>query len=180
MDKLAEGAGPHAPSVPSISATAVFEGIEPIATARDFARSFLLEVRDVHRIPVSDQAMGAVELVVSELITNTRKYAPGPGALALHIRDGCAEVTVSDGNPEAPVVLRPDPARVGRHGLEIVAAVSRSLQVHREPAGKRITAAIGLTDAPGSLLLAARHGDGDAQADHRETADAADGGEPAR
>lgn len=180
MDKLAEGAVPHAPSPPSPSATVAFDGTEPVSAARDFARSFLLEVRDEHRIPVSGHAMSAVELVVSELITNTRKYAPGPGRLTLRVRNGCAEVTVRDGNPEAPRVLPPDPRRVGRHGLEIVAAVSRTFEVHREPTGKRITAAIGLTDAPGGLLLAARHGDGDAQADHREAADAADGGEPAR
>ncbi|MCY0945477.1 MULTISPECIES: ATP-binding protein [Streptomyces] len=104
------------------------------------------DVQGVHLIRVSERATSVVELVVSELITNTRKYAPGPSRLALHVRDGCVEVTVWDGNPDIPVILPPDPRRVGQHGLEIVAAVSRTLQVHREPAGKRITATIGLAD----------------------------------
>jgi hypothetical protein len=37
---------------------------------------------------------------------------------------------------------------VGRHGLEITRAVSRSYEAHREPVGKRVTALIALTDTP--------------------------------
>lgn len=38
--------------------------------------------------------------------------------------------------------------RVGQHGLEIVVAVCRSFQMHRDPVGKRITAAVALADGP--------------------------------
>ncbi|WP_434096751.1 DUF4982 domain-containing protein [Streptomyces mirabilis] len=41
-----------------------------------------------------------------------------------------------------------DPGRVGQHGLEIVLAVCQIFCVHREPVGKRITAAIELADDP--------------------------------
>lgn len=46
-------------------------------------------------------------------------------------------------------VLAPDPGRIGQYGLEIVMAVCRSFEVHREPVGKRIRAAVVLADDPG-------------------------------
>jgi hypothetical protein len=42
-----------------------------------------------------------------------------------------------------------DPDRVGQHGLEIVKAVAEDLFTERKPVGKRITARIALSDAPG-------------------------------
>ncbi|GAA4547502.1 hypothetical protein GCM10023097_29430 [Streptomyces collinus] len=42
-----------------------------------------------------------------------------------------------------------DAGRVGQHGLEIVMAVCRSIEIRREPVGKRIRAAIVLADDPG-------------------------------
>lgn len=132
-----------------ISASAAFEGTEEIAHARDLARSFLTDVQAVHGFPVSDRAAGMVQLVVSEMVTNARKYAPGPCLLTLEIREGAVEVTVWDSCTTLPSVLAPDPGRVGQHGLEIVMAVCQSFAVHREPVGKRITAVIGLADDPG-------------------------------
>jgi two-component sensor histidine kinase len=87
-------------------------------------------------------------LVVSELVTNARKYAPGPCLLTLEVAEGAVEVTVWDSEPSLPVVQAADPRRVGQHGLEIVVAVCRSFQMHREPVGKRITAAVALADDP--------------------------------
>jgi hypothetical protein len=46
-------------------------------------------------------------------------------------------------------VLAADPERVDQHGLDIVMAVCRSFEVHREPVGKRIKAAVVLADGPG-------------------------------
>lgn len=126
-----------------------FEGSEDIALARDLARTFLTDVQAVHGLPVSGRAMGMVQLVVSELVTNARKYAPGPCLLTLGINGGAIEVTVWDSNPTPPAVLAPDPSRVGQHGLEIVMAVGQSFAVHREPVGKRITSTIVLADDPG-------------------------------
>ncbi|MGW1562994.1 ATP-binding protein [Streptomyces sp. NPDC002144] len=103
----------------------------------------------VHGLPVSGRVMGMVQLVVSELVTNARKYAPGPCLLTLEVSGGAIEVTVWDSNPTPPAVLGPDPTRIGQHGLEIVMAVGRSFAVHREPVGKRITTAIVLADDPG-------------------------------
>lgn len=132
-----------------IAVSAAFEGSEEIAEARDLAEDFLVSVQTVHGLPVSKRAMGMVQLVVSELVTNARKYAPGPCLLTLRVEDGAVQVSVWDSGTKLPLVLPADPTRVGQHGLEIVMAVCRSFAVHREPVGKRITVSIVLADDPG-------------------------------
>ncbi|MCX5384455.1 ATP-binding protein [Streptomyces sp. NBC_00083] len=131
-----------------MSVSAVLLGSEDIATARGVARDFLTSLQAVHGLPVWKRTMGTVQLVVSELVTNARKYAPGPCLLTLEVDDGAVEVTVWDSSTTLPLVLAPDPSRVGQHGLEIVMAVCRSFEVHREPVGKRIKTAIALADEP--------------------------------
>ncbi|MFE3414035.1 ATP-binding protein [Streptomyces mirabilis] len=132
-----------------MSVSAAFEGSEEIALARDLARSFLTDVQAVHGLHVSARAMGMVQLVVSEMVTNARKYAPGPCLLTLEVSEGAVEVTAWDSSTTLPAIGAMDPGRVGQHGLEIVMAVCRTFCVHREPVGKRITAAIELADDPG-------------------------------
>jgi anti-sigma regulatory factor (Ser/Thr protein kinase) len=80
---------------------------EPVAEARHAARDFLTEVQAVHGIPVSDRAMGMVQLMVSELVTNAHKYAPAPCLLDLEISDGAMEVSVWDNDPTLPVGPEP-------------------------------------------------------------------------
>ncbi|MFJ3137989.1 ATP-binding protein [Streptomyces sp. NPDC086843] len=132
-----------------ISASAAFEGSAEIAEARDLARDFLTSVQVEHGLPVSKRAMGMAQLVVSELVTNARKYAPGPCLLDLEIIDGAVRISVWDSSTAQPSVQAADPERVGQHGLEIVTAVSETVSVHREPVGKRITATLVLADDPG-------------------------------
>jgi anti-sigma regulatory factor (Ser/Thr protein kinase) len=134
---------------PSVSDSAVFEGSEEIAAARAMARNLLMSLQAEHGLPVSERAMGVVQLLVSELVTNARKYAPGPCLLTLEVCAGAVEVTVWDSSTTLPAVQAPDPNRIGQHGLEIVMAVCRSFEVHREPVGKRIKATVVLTDDPG-------------------------------
>ncbi|WP_346772007.1 ATP-binding protein [Streptomyces sp. JH34] len=131
-----------------VIAAVSFVGDEPVSHARHAARDFVSELQAVHGIPVSDRAMGSIQLVVSELVTNTRKYAPGPCLLNLELADGAMEIGVWDTESTLPVPQSPDPGRVGQHGLEIVIALSRSFEMHREPVGKRIKATITLTDKP--------------------------------
>ncbi|MBM7168910.1 ATP-binding protein [Streptomyces sp. G44] len=141
QQRLLEGA-------PSVSAA--FEGSgEDIAVARELSRDFLTSLQAVHGLPVSSRAMGMVQLVVSELVTNAGKYAPGPCVLTLSVSEGAVEVTVWDSGTTLPAILAPDPNRIGQHGLEIVMAVCRSFEVRREPVGKRMTAAVVLADDPG-------------------------------
>ncbi|MES4886724.1 ATP-binding protein [Streptomyces sp. NPDC096012] len=149
MGEAAEDDGGESLVDRPVSVAAAFEGSAEIPEARDLARSFLVNLRAVHGLPVSGRAMGTVQLVVSELVTNARKYAPGPCLLTLEIEKGTVEVSVWDSSTMLPSVLAGDPERIGRHGLEIVTAVCRSFAVHREPVGKRITAAVVLADDPG-------------------------------
>ncbi|GJF27203.1 ATP-binding protein [Streptomyces sp. HO565] len=139
-----------------IAATAAFEGTEDIAAARDLARSFLTDLQAVHGLLVSSRVMGTVQLVVSELVTNARKYAPGPCMLTLEVVDGAVEVTVWDSEPTLPLARAADPGRVGQHGLEIILAVSEGFAARREPVGKRITATIALADDPTGDLTGRR------------------------
>lgn len=132
-----------------IAYAVAFEGNEPIAEARCAARRFMTDVQAVHGMPVSERAMGMVQLVVSELITNAYKYAPGPCLLDLEVVDGAVEVSIWDTDPTLPTACPTDPSRVGQHGLEIAMAVGRSFEVRREPVGKRVKAAIVLADDPG-------------------------------
>ncbi|MGW6318882.1 ATP-binding protein [Streptomyces sp. NPDC055099] len=146
MDQTAGDDGQPSASNGSVTVSQLFEGSEGIARARHLARDFLADLRSVYGLPVSSRAVGMVELVVSELVTNARKYAPGPCLLALAVQGADIEVTVRDSNSALPAVSAPDPSRLGQHGLEVVQAVCRKLQVDREPSGKRITAVLGLAD----------------------------------
>ncbi|MFJ3224880.1 ATP-binding protein [Streptomyces sp. NPDC086783] len=132
-----------------VRASEAYEGRPgDIARARETARAFMKEVQSDHGFPVSDRAMDIVQLVVSELLTNACKYAPGPCLLDLELVGGRVEVTVWDSAPVLPVARAADPGRVGQHGLEIVMAVSQSFEVHRAPVGKRTVAAVVLADDP--------------------------------
>ncbi len=147
-----ERSGLHA-AVPHTSVTL---GTEPgsIAAARHAAVVFLERLRADRGLSVSARALDLTQLVVSELVTNSLKYAPGPVLLDLGVDEDTVSVTVRDGGPLLPVARHADPGRVGQHGLEIVMAVARSFDVHPEPAGKRVTARIALLDdrRPGTGL----------------------------
>ncbi|WP_228980251.1 ATP-binding protein [Streptomyces sp. DH12] len=120
-----------------------------IAEARHRAADFLARVQGEYGLPVSARAMDLTQLVVSELVTNARKYAPGPVLMELRLVGDSVEVVVWDSDPVLPVARAADPGRVGQHGLEIVMAVAQGFEVQREPVGKRVTARIALPDDPG-------------------------------
>ncbi|MEU6420816.1 MULTISPECIES: ATP-binding protein [Streptomyces] len=127
-----------------------------IAEARRLAAGFLTRVRTEHGLPVSDRAMDVTQLVVSELVTNARKYAAGPILMDLLVAGDTVEVAVWDSDPVLPVARAADPGRVGQHGLEIVLAVVQGFEARREPVGKRVIARIALLDGPGGDASAVR------------------------
>ncbi|WP_245970828.1 ATP-binding protein [Streptomyces rishiriensis] len=118
-----------------------------IAEARQHAVAFLDRARTDHRLPVSERALGLTRLVVSELVTNARKYAPGPVLMELRVTAHALDVVIWDSDPTVPTARAADPERIGQHGLEIVKALTENLFTEQEPVGKRITARISLTDA---------------------------------
>ncbi|WP_269855873.1 ATP-binding protein [Streptomyces sp. RPT161] len=124
-----------------------YEARDPnvIAAARDFATEFLEHAQRTMRTRLDDRVIQDAQLVVSELVTNTSKYAPGPCELSLELAPGGIEVTVCDSNPIAPRPAPQDPDRVGRHGLEIAAALSEYLYTRRHEGGKSVHARIALS-----------------------------------
>jgi anti-sigma regulatory factor (Ser/Thr protein kinase) len=123
-----------------------------IAQARHFAADFLTRLQAEYGIPVTARAMDLTQLVVSELVTNARKYAPGPVLLDLRVTGAVVEVVVWDSDPVLPVARAADAGRVGQHGLEIVMAVAQGFEAQREPVGKRITARLALLDDPNGAV----------------------------
>ncbi|MEU1535301.1 ATP-binding protein [Streptomyces fagopyri] len=117
-----------------------------IARARHLAARFLNRGRNEHGLKVSQRGMDLTQLVVSELVTNARKYAPGPILVDLRIDGDVIEVAVWDSDPLLPAARAADAGRVGQHGLEIVVAVAVGFEARQEAVGKRITARIPLTD----------------------------------
>ncbi|WP_326673388.1 ATP-binding protein [Streptomyces canus] len=101
---------------------------------------------------------------MSELVTNARKYAPDPFLLTFELTGEAVAVAVWDTEPRLPVMLARDPECVGRHGLEIVTAVCQSFKVHREPVGKRVVAAVTLSDDPVGDMAGPRVSSGSAGA----------------
>ncbi|MEU3838779.1 ATP-binding protein [Streptomyces sp. NPDC028635] len=149
MDSTPMGEDGSAPGGPVPHATVALGGDgSVIAQARHLAAGFLTRVQAEHGLPVSQRVMELTQLVVSELVTNARKYAPGPVLLDLRILGDLIEVGVWDSDPSLPIAKAADAGRVGQHGLEIVMAVAQGFEVRSEPVGKRITARLALADDP--------------------------------
>ncbi|MCP8712147.1 MULTISPECIES: ATP-binding protein [unclassified Streptomyces] len=142
-----------APGEQAMQTTVALEGDGTvIAQARHLATQFLTRAQTEQGLPVSQRALDLTQLVVSELVTNARKYAPGPVLMDLSIVGDMVEVVVWDSHPVLPVARAADAGRVGQHGLEIVMAVAQGFEIQREPVGKRISARIALLDDPGGAI----------------------------
>ncbi len=117
-----------------------------IAQARHHALAFLGQAQADHHLVVSARTRDLTQLVVSELVTNVLKYAPGPVLIELRITARILDVVVWDSDPMVPAARAADPDRIGQHGLEIVKAVTEELLIEQQPVGKRITARIALSE----------------------------------
>lgn len=118
---------------------AVFEGESGmIGEARRFTADFLGGVRTDQGRTVPTHVIGTAQLIVSELVTNACKYAPGPCLLDLVFDGDTVEITVWDTDSTLPVPYATEPGRIGQHGLEIVMALCEGYDVRREPVGKRV------------------------------------------
>ncbi|MGQ4417907.1 ATP-binding protein [Streptomyces sp. SAS_269] len=157
MEAASVGEGGTTPGERVLQASIALDGEGTvIARGRHLAADFLARVQADHGLPVSQRAVDLTQLVVSELVTNARKYAPGPVLLNLRIAGDTVEVVVWDSDPVLPVARAADAGRVGQHGLEIVMAVCQDFEAQREPVGKRITVRIALLDDPGGAISGRR------------------------
>jgi two-component sensor histidine kinase len=78
--------------------------------------------------------------VVSELVTNTVRHAPGPCTLALALHDGLLKIAVSDTSRRLPEAQPFQPERVGQHGLEMVVALCAWVGTETTDRGKTVRA----------------------------------------
>lgn len=109
-----------------------------IADARHAVRTLLAQAG--HR-PDQRSSQDA-QLVVSELVTNAVRHAPGPGALLLEVTPDGAElrITVRDSSPDPPRLQSPDPRRVGGHGLRLITRLCDRLYTVDPGTGKQVVA----------------------------------------
>ncbi|MEU5277945.1 ATP-binding protein [Streptomyces asoensis] len=110
----------------------------PIAQARTAVRTLLAEAGHAPEHRPSQDA----QLVVSELVTNALRHAPGPGALALEVNPDATRlrITVSDSSPRPPRLRPHDARRVGGHGLHLVTRLCDRLHTTAQGGGKQIVA----------------------------------------
>ncbi|GAB7110390.1 ATP-binding protein [Streptomyces phaeofaciens JCM 4814] len=128
-----------------VEATVALDGEDGcIARARGLTGDFLTGVRRRDGRSVPARIVDLARLVVSELVTNALRHAPGPVLLRLRVAGPAVEIVVWDSDPALPRPCDPDPARVGRHGLEIVKAVADEFDAMREAVGKRVVARLRL------------------------------------
>lgn len=129
----------------STYAGAAFEGrTDSAAHARHLVSEFIARLRASAAFTVPAEALGAALLVVTELVTNVVKHTAGPCVLELELAGDALDITVWDTEPALPVLATPDALRPSRHGLEIVYALSRDLQLEQRAGGKRIRARVPL------------------------------------
>ncbi|MFH9011054.1 ATP-binding protein [Streptomyces sp. NPDC017943] len=128
------------------------EGTACAVDARRALRAFLAHAPHTGRSPAPDLLALDAELVVSELVTNAIRHAPGPCGLILWCSDDELVVTVWDSSRKEPVVRERDGRRFGGHGMHVVHTVSSAVVVTVGETGKRIVARIPFPpggDAPG-------------------------------
>jgi anti-sigma regulatory factor (Ser/Thr protein kinase) len=125
------------------SGHAVYDGqAASIAAARSFLDEFLARVS--RRRTVAPRQWEAARLVTSELVTNAVRHAPGPCTVTFTVRDAGLTIAVTDTSSSRPVPQAHDPARIGSHGMEIVAALCDSLTTAPVPGGKTVRAELAI------------------------------------
>ncbi|MEU3829365.1 ATP-binding protein [Streptomyces sp. NPDC029080] len=86
------------------------------------------------------------QLVVSELVTNALRHAPGPGGLLLELTSDPAllRITVRDSSPRPPRPRAHNPHRIGGHGLHLITRLCDRFQTVLLGQGKHVVAELGL------------------------------------
>nr|WP_181805643.1 ATP-binding protein [Streptomyces shenzhenensis] len=113
-----------------------------VAEARCVVRAFLAR----HGLRPEDRPSQDAQLVVSELVTNALRHAPGPAELVLELQPGAERllIAVRDCSPSPPALREDDPARVGGHGLRLVRRLCSQVRTVPAPPGKRVVALLEL------------------------------------
>jgi anti-sigma regulatory factor (Ser/Thr protein kinase) len=110
--------------------------------ARRMAEVFLEDLRKLFALPACERFGYDVALVVTELLTNAHRHAPGPCLLELEGHATRIAVTLWDSSTALPRIFPRDPSRIGGHGMEIIDRICDEVHVERVPVGKRIRAVL--------------------------------------
>ncbi|WP_329326077.1 ATP-binding protein [Streptomyces luteogriseus] len=116
------------------------DGAACAVEARRALHAFLAHVPCTGRTPVPALLAIDAELVVSELVTNAIRHAPGPCGMILRLSGDVLAITVWDTSSRQPVVRKRDGQRFGGHGMHVVHTVSSEVAVTPLGHGKQITA----------------------------------------
>jgi anti-sigma regulatory factor (Ser/Thr protein kinase) len=124
-------AAPHDARLPE--ACVDFDGVTGcIAESRAAAVAFLRLHVPHARTTFRDDVL----LVISELVTNAVRHAPGPLTLKLRLLPGGIGITVLDTSPSLPRPRTPD--RTGGRGWPIVQSLAHRVNVVPGPHGKTV------------------------------------------
>jgi len=93
-----------------------------------------------------DQAVDAVLLVVSELVTNAVTHARSLMTFSLELHDDYVRVGVTDTSPSMPQEQAPEPSEEHGRGIQLVDLLSSSWGAQILPEGKRVWAQIALSE----------------------------------
>ncbi|QMU77109.1 ATP-binding protein [Streptacidiphilus sp. PB12-B1b] len=117
-----------------------------LARARDRTREFLDALPGVSQTVLQDGL-----ILVTELVSNAMRHAPGPAALELADRPGEVTIAVSDSSTRLPEPRAADlTAADGGFGWHLVQRLSQAVRVQLDPPhGKTVSATLAL-DLPRS------------------------------
>jgi anti-sigma regulatory factor (Ser/Thr protein kinase) len=107
------------------------------ARAPAVARTLVRTLARTWRLP--DLAEDA-QLIVSELVTNALRHAPGPGSLELEVirRGRGLRIALVDGSAVRPLVRELSPQTPTGRGMAIVQAISAGWGADDHHGGKRV------------------------------------------
>lgn len=118
---------------------------DSVSEARGCVRAYLEECAPV-RSP--DAAADAV-MVVSELVSNSVRHAPGPCCLYLVEAEEELTIAVSDASTAVPLPRSPDLNRGGGFGWHLLCRLARRVDVYvRPPWGKTVCATMRILVPP--------------------------------
>ncbi|MHA6763999.1 ATP-binding protein [Streptacidiphilus sp. PAMC 29251] len=128
------------------SASCDLDGLHgSVAAARDFATTFFTAPDE----PLAEPVLRDAILVVSELVSNAVRHAPGPCTLRLTQDPEQVTIAVSDGIATLPMPRSADLAGgTGGFGWHLLKELARYVRITLTPHGKTITAVV-----PRLLLL---------------------------
>ncbi|SDL03009.1 Histidine kinase-like ATPase domain-containing protein [Streptomyces indicus] len=125
-------------------AGSAFDGRPDIGErARKLAEDFLVDVR-ASGVVVPASAVGALWVVVSELLANASRHAAGPCVLELQLRGQEVEIGVWDTVPGLEESVGGDQVTGTKRGLAIVRDLSSEFHVEPSAGGKRVLVRIPL------------------------------------